>query len=239
MWTGRPNATRRPPGPRVEGSTDQVFLRAAADRDHRRKARQLPGSRHSPAVPADKKQIATPEKAPPSIPALTRTSRTSRRRSRSPRRWSGTPSSGARELRRAAVARRVRLEAVLAVVAATAASVAAGARLAGVAAGARHVAERRAGRDREARGPRSSAASRRALLHCTRPWAPGCALSLGCFNPFADGDRLDYKACQSVNLDAAAVSRVRHREGPPPGSRAASGVGRRWHTRRISLRSPA
>ena len=30
-----------------------------------------PGSRHSPVVPADKKQIATPEKAPPSIPALT------------------------------------------------------------------------------------------------------------------------------------------------------------------------
>ena len=30
-----------------------------------------PGSRHSPVVPADKKQLATPERAPPPIPALT------------------------------------------------------------------------------------------------------------------------------------------------------------------------
>ena len=159
-----------------------------------------PGSRHSPVVPADKKQIATPERAPPSIPALTpdkpdkpasvqKPSPMEKRYAElaEPASYDKPPSPESVPSRSGAGRRRSDGGAPIA---------AAGARLAGVAAGARLVARtpRRPSTEKPQKS-RSSVASfsvRARRNDCT--WAsgrgaPGRAESSGCFNPFADGRR--------------------------------------------------
>ena len=156
-----------------------------------------PGSRHSPVVPADKKQIATPEKAPPPVPALTpdKPDRPASVQKPSPmeKRYAELAEPGVTTRRRPPA--RVRLEG------------GAGRRrrdgggprrrprpAAGVAAGARLVLNAAPAVDREAAeeplfcgfflGARSS-------NDCTYFWgAPAAPSHSGCFNPFANGDGL-------------------------------------------------